>query len=193
MYKSDYERKVANLMEKGIENGTYKRLLNTENSFHEDRQKILNLIDTQTDTSTDTKNTLHKAISSNLIMTPKLYIVIKLHKLGLPGRPIVSATNSPTRSLQKFLLPLLQRLVNNRMNVKNSKYIKSEISHIHVPDSHHAVTFDIKDMFTNISIELALIIIKSNFHKVKPFTDSLQNLHTINILCTHSCKHILLL
>lgn len=75
--------------------------------------------------------------------------MIKTHKVGLPPRPIVSAINSPTSLMQRFLLPLLQLIVNEGMNLKDSVEIKIKLSKLSIPLTHVMKTFDVKDMFTN--------------------------------------------
>ncbi|KAG8236898.1 hypothetical protein J437_LFUL018742 [Ladona fulva] len=42
---------------------------------------------------------------------PRLYGLLKIHKDGVPLRPIVSTTNSPTYNLAKYLASLLSPLV----------------------------------------------------------------------------------
>ena len=43
---------------------------------------------------------------------PLFYILPKIHKKGIPGRPIVSASNSPTENISEFLNLCIQPFLN---------------------------------------------------------------------------------
>ena len=50
-----------------------------------------------------------------------LYGLPKIHKTGVPLRPILAAYNTPSYKIAKFLVPLLTPFSNNEYSLNNSK------------------------------------------------------------------------
>ncbi|KAG8236965.1 hypothetical protein J437_LFUL016536 [Ladona fulva] len=64
---------------------------------------------------------------------PRLYGLPKIHKEGIPLRPIVSAINSPTSLLAKFLSKLLTPHIENSIHhIKNSSEFVNSIRNLHL-------------------------------------------------------------
>jgi hypothetical protein len=86
--------------------------------------------------------------------TPQLYLLPKIHKnkKPVPGRPIVSANNSPTEKISQLADHFLQPLVN-----KTRSYIRDTsdfIQHLEdiplLPDNSLLCTVDVTSLYTNI-------------------------------------------
>lgn len=172
--KDMYDSKLNALINDGLRDGTYEEIesrTDLHNEFIKNRERIAKIVQSDVFMSKKTKENVRKIISNNEIVWPRFYITIKAHKIGFPPRPIVSAINSPTSRLQSFLLPLLQILVDKDMNMKDSFKIKSKIAKLLIPFTHVVKTFDVKDMFTNIPIDIAMQIIRSKFCKIAMHTD----------------------
>ena len=93
--------------------------------------------------------------------TPKFYGLPKIHKTGVPLRPIVSAINSPTHPLARYLTSCLQTLTeNNFSNIKNSYHFIEILQGIRLQDNDILVSFDVTSLFTNIPIEETISIIR---------------------------------
>ena len=79
----------------------------------------------------------------------------KVHKASVgncpPFRPILSAFNTPTYKLAKFLVPILKPLTTNEFTVKDSFHFAEEI----IDQQHDLFTgsLDVDSLFTNIPIE----------------------------------------
>ena len=90
-------------------------------------------------------------------MYAKLYGLPKLHKPGVPMRPIVSFCGSPTYQLSKHLTTILKPLTDeSRHKLQSTETFIDAIKTVQVPDDHKLVSFDVKSLFTSIPLQLAL-------------------------------------
>ena len=88
---------------------------------------------------------------------PKLYGLPKLHKPGIPMRPIVSFCESPTYQLSKYLTTILQPLTDkSRRKLQSTENFIDAIKTVQIPDDYKLVSFDVKSLFTSIPLQLAL-------------------------------------
>lgn len=177
--KELYFDKLNSLLNEGINDGTYVQFENERcfwDNFMKSKKDIIDLIKSEDCITNSTCKDLLGAIESESILLPKLYIVLKIHKVNIPGRPIVSAINSPSANIQRYLLPLLKILTNKLLNVKNSDALKDHLSRLTIPHTHTFISLDIVNMFTNIPIDLALHVISAKFHIIARFTDIPLNL-----------------
>lgn len=111
---------------------------------------------------------------SKNVRTPVFYILPKLHKEGIPGRPIVSGCNSPTEKLSRYLDFYLKPIVH-----KIPSYIKDTTHFLQVvldqkdiPNDMILVTLDVKSLYTNIphneGINSCLTAIQSHYQGNTP-------------------------
>jgi len=88
---------------------------------------------------------------------PKLYGLPKLHKLGIPMRPMVSFCGSPSYQLSKYLTTILQPLTDkSRRKLQSTENFIDAIKTVQIPDDYELVSFDVKSLFTSIPLQLAL-------------------------------------
>ncbi|XP_046407088.1 uncharacterized protein LOC124171582 [Ischnura elegans] len=93
---------------------------------------------------------------------PQMYRLPKVHKEGFPLRTIVSAIDSPTHNLARYLAKQLQPFSGRTPTyVRNSAHFIELIRELRVSDTDMLVSFDVESLFTNIPIEEAVKIIKS--------------------------------
>ena len=79
-----------------------------------------------------------------------LYGLPKIHKPGLPLRPILASFNTPNYKLAKFLVPILEPLTKNSYSLNNSLQFKESIL---LQDSDlYMTSLDIESLFTNIPV-----------------------------------------
>ena len=100
---------------------------------------------------------VYSRLRSSAGRTPCLYGLPKVHKPGVPLRPIVSFVSSPTYHLSKFLAGLLQPVVGRTSShVKNSRefvdFIKSQI----LTSDETMMSFDVVSLFTCVPTDLAV-------------------------------------
>jgi hypothetical protein len=89
--------------------------------------------------------------SSN-VRTPVFYILPKLHKEGIPGRPIISGCNSPTEKLSQYLDFYLKPIVHNIPSyIKDTThFLQVVLNQNDIPNNTILVTLDVKALYTNI-------------------------------------------
>ena len=84
----------------------------------------------------------------------RMYGLCKAHKESVDGhkpfRPILSAINTPTYQLAKFLIPILEPLTKNEFVTKDSFTFSEDIRKQNV--NHFMASFDVDSLFTNIPL-----------------------------------------
>ena len=89
-----------------------------------------------------------------------MYGFPKVHKVGIPLRPIVSAIGSPTYQLAKELCRILSPIVGKSNSyIRNSSRFVEKISEIQLQELDRLVSFDVKNLFTMVPIDDSLRII----------------------------------
>jgi hypothetical protein len=92
----------------------------------------------------------------------------KIHKNGIPLRPIVSTIGSPTHVLTHFLAKKLQPFTGQTFSfIKYSSHFIQKTRNFHLDEPHIMVIFDVVCIFTKISISESLALI---FNLVNPKT-----------------------
>ena len=88
---------------------------------------------------------------------PQLYGLPKIHKDGVPMRPIVSAVGSPCYRLAKELARILTPLTgHNGYTVKNSAAFVERVREQQTTPQDFMVSSDVKNLFTQVPIDEAL-------------------------------------
>lgn len=89
----------------------------------------------------------------------QLFGTPKLHKQETPLRPVVDTNNTPTYGLASFLSKILNCLVPafNRL-VRNTDQFLTRLNNAHmsIPVGHSIFSVDVKSLFTNIPMDLAI-------------------------------------
>ena len=100
---------------------------------------------------------LYHQIRSSGGLTPLLYGLPKVHKPGVPLRPIVSFYSSPSYQLSKHLSMILAPLIGNSVShVHNSAEFTSFIVSQTLNPDEILVSFDVVSLFTNVPVNLAI-------------------------------------
>ena len=114
----------------------------------------------------------YKLLRSSDGIAPQLYGLPKIHKEGVPLRPIVSFVNSaPTYNVSRYLARILSPVVGNTDNmVKNSQHFGEFIRHQTLDADQMLLSFDIVSLFTKIPVDLAIKVATNRFR----YDDSLR-------------------
>ena len=82
-----------------------------------------------------------------------MYGLPKIHKENTPLRPILSANNTVTYSLSKYLIGLISNFCINQFTVLNSYQFVNLIKSFNNRQNYTMCSFDIKSLFTNIPVD----------------------------------------
>ena len=89
-------------------------------------------------------------------------MIQKIHKEGMPGRPVVSSVSSPTEKVSafvdKFLKPIAQELPSYAKDRTNFPQKIDEVGEI--SEDTYMVTIDVKSLHTNIDYDEGLQAVK---------------------------------
>ena len=114
------------------------------------------------------------------------YILPKIHKTAIPGRPVVSSVNSLTENVSEFLTKCIQPLT-PKLNsyIKDTKdFLKRIMSKKHLATkTTFLITIDVKSLYTNIpheeGIEACLYYTKLYKASLPPYTPNNRILETL--------------
>ena len=89
--------------------------------------------------------------------SPRLRGLPKVHKPGLPMRPIISGIGSAPHKLAKILAKPLTRALGtiSGCHIRNTSDMMDQLKHINMSEKK-LVSFDVKSLFTNVPVEGAL-------------------------------------
>ena len=126
---------------------------------------------------------VYKKLYSTGAGSPKFYGLPKIHKEGMPLRPIVSSIGVVTYSTSKEISRILKPLVGKSpYHIQNSQDFIQQIQGIQLQPNQSMVSFNVKALFTSVPIQPAITIIK----KLLEEDQSLQQRTTMsvdNIIC----------
>ena len=106
-----------------------------------------------------------------------MYGLPKVHKAGVPLRPILAAYNTPSFHLAKFVVPILSEFTVNEYTLKNSYEFFDSMSSLHLPNSFFMASFDIQSLFTNVPLDETInICIKHLFNDSSNFLGMTKNI-----------------
>ena len=134
---------------------------------------------------------MYNRLRSTAGRTPSLYGLSKIHKEGIPLRPIVSFIGSPTYDLSKHLSKLLSPLVGTSSSaVRNSRDFVDFISTQTIEDDECLVSFDVISLFTNVPIGLAVSVARQSLEADETLYDqtslSVENIISLLELCLNA-------
>jgi hypothetical protein len=86
---------------------------------------------------------------------PSLKAQLKLHKPGIPIRPVVNNRTTPSYKVAKKLNGILKQHLNldNLYTVNNSAQLAHALTKLNIHGNHRLITLDIKDLYVNIPIK----------------------------------------
>ncbi|XP_077512949.1 uncharacterized protein LOC144124166 [Amblyomma americanum] len=88
---------------------------------------------------------------------PAIYGLPKVHKPDVPLRPIVDFTHSPLHALSGYMHQVLRPLVRRTTTyVKDSSLVVKSVKVVTIDDEDVLVSFDVKSMFTSVSLDFAV-------------------------------------
>ena len=107
-----------------------------------------------------------QSLSPYYTKPPHLYGLPKIHKPDIPLRPIISSIGSPCYALAGYLLKILRPFSGKSTSfIKNSYHFVQLLNSITPQATDILVSFDVINMFTNIPVDEALVVIGDELQK----------------------------
>ena len=158
--RADYNTKILDNL---TLSGSYRKLSNNPISrIIKDVKKAL--------TNSNLDDRLNKHLTPTREITPRIYGLPKIHKEGVPLRPIVNTIGSPTYELEKYLAKILGPLLGNTESfIKDSSEFVRLIKVEKVEPKDMLLNFDVVSLFTKIPLDEAIQVVKEAIdpHTVK--------------------------
>jgi hypothetical protein len=150
---TDYKQKIYAL----LEDPAYRRLTKDPTNSTERKTSLLLKRSTLTED-------IRKQLRPSGSRPPRFYGLPKIHKEGVPLRPIVSNIGAPTYQLSKYLAGLLTQLTGDSPHhIKNSTHFIQILNSIQIQPTDMMVSFDVVSLFTNVPIEDSIQLLSKHF------------------------------
>ena len=159
MDRADYVTKMENL----LEDDAYKKLKHDPTSRIEKRISTT-LKEYEQKGHITAKQRLY--LAHQFSSPPQIYGLPKIHKEGIPLRPIVAAIGSPSHLLAKELTRILSPLAGQGpSHVRNSADFVQWIHQIDLAETDVMVSFDVVSLFTNVPVDEAILVISNRLQQ----------------------------
>ena len=154
MDKADYNKKAEELLNKT----TYKKIPEDPTS----RQKSkLNSILKNVKAKQGLSEEVYRRMYPTGAVSPKFYGLAKIHKPGIPLRPIVSHTGTVTYSTAKELAKILKPLVGMcTHHVHNTRDFVEHLKDVRLKQGECIISYDVTAPFTSVPIQPVVNIIQ---------------------------------
>ena len=114
---------------------------------------------------------------------PKFYGLPKIHKAGVPLRPIVSSRGAVSFETARELIRTLKPLVRTSpYNVQNTRDFVQQMKNIQLQQYECIMSYNVKALFTSVSIDPAIEIIKKHLEEDKELQQR-TSMTVNNIIC----------
>ena len=169
--REDYQKKALELLDQP----TYKIL--STNPTNKYKNKLISLLKTiKSEGGID--ETTYKKLYPTGAGTPKFYGLPKVHKAGVPLRPIVSSIGAVSYETSKELSKILKPLVGQSpYHVHNNQEFLQQLQEQKLGPDDIIMFYDVKALFTSVPIQPSIDIITKLLEK----DPSLHNRTTMNI------------
>ena len=127
-------------------------------------------------------HTLDYLLPLNPPRTPEFYLLPKIHKVNIPGRPILSANGCPTERISEFVDYFLQPIVQKSASyIKDTTHFLTIINEIKdLPPNSTLVCLDVTSLYTNIpqneALDALTRALENNPDPTRPSTHALVQL-----------------
>ena len=155
----DYRKKAEDLLNQN----TYRVL--TADPTMRLKNKMINLLKS-IKSKGGISEELYKRLYPTRAGSPKFYGLPKIHKPGMPLRPIVSSIGAVTYQTSKEVARILKPLVGkSEHHVKNTQDFIESIKGIHLGKDQCMMSYDVKALFTSVQTTKACNIIKQRLEE----------------------------
>ena len=128
-------------------------------------------------------------------VSPKFYGLPKIHKSGIPLRPIVSSTGTVTYNTAKELAKILEPLVGmSTHHVHNTRDFVEHLKDVRLRQGQCIISYDVTALFTSVPIQPVLNIIQQRLAKDKELqqrtTMSIKHITKLLEFCQNSTSFV---
>lgn len=182
----DYKAKIEQL----LDDPAYTKLNKDPTAVKE--RKIRKVID-EVSRSGGMSEGLAKRLKPSHSAPPRLYGVPKIHKEGVPLRPITSMIGSPAYETAAYLTKIISPVLGkNEYAVSNSKSFVEEIKDLDLDETEEMASFDVTSLFTKVPVADAVDAICSKlseddtlFERSELGVDSIRKLMMACLECRY--------
>ncbi len=151
--KSDYDQKMITL----ISDGPYEELQDNPIKKYKERLKAF-CLDLKHKDKIETST--YELIRPQNEKCPILYGLPKIHKKGVPMRPIVDYRYTPSHGLSIFLKKMLHYIITGHdPTLKNSYEFVDKVKNIQLEPMENMISYDVSSLFTNVPVKDTINII----------------------------------
>ena len=188
MKKEDYIKKSEEI----LNTSTYKKI--AEDPTSKQKTKLISILKS-IKTEGGLKEEEYRKMYLTGAVSPKYYGLPKIHKQGIPLRPIVSSTGTVTHNTAKELAKILKPLVGlSSHHVHNTKDFIDHIKEVRLRQGESIISYDVTSLFTSVPIQPVLNIIHQRLTTDQDLKNrtSMTIKHIINLLefCLNSASFV---
>ena len=145
--KTEYEEKVTRMLS---DEKTYEKLKKDPTASY--KKKLVSILTRLKDEGKISRD-LYSYLYPTSEKVPQMYCLPKVHKEGIPFRPIVDYIGSIGYNTSRFLADILARIIGKTQQfVKNSKHLSNDIANLHLQEDEILLSHDVVSLFTNIPV-----------------------------------------
>ena len=187
MDQADYNKKAEELI-----NTTYKKI--PEDPTRRQKSKLINILK-----NIKAEGVLSEEAYKRMYPTggvsPKFYGLPKIHKPGIPLRPIVSSTGTVTYSTAKELAKILKPLVGMATHhVHNTREFVEHLKGVRLKQGECIISYDVTAIFTSVPIQPVVNTIQQKLAKDKDVqqrtTMSIKHITRLLEFCLNSTSFV---
>ena len=175
--KEDHIKKAQDLLEEN----TYKK--NAEDPTPKQKNKLIGIL-RNIKAEGGLKEEVYKRLYPTGTGSPKFYGLPKIHKAGIPLRPIISSIGTVTYNTAKELARILKPLVGlSNHHIQNTMDFVEQIKEVKLKKEESMVSYDVTALFTSVPIPPVLKIIEDKLNEDKdlPQRTSMNTRHIIRL------------
>ena len=176
--KQEYVKKAEDLLWES----SYKKI--AEDPTAKQKNKLISILK-KIKANGGLKDELYRRLYPTGAGSPKFYGLPKIHKPGIPLRPIISSIGTVTYNTAKELARILKPLVGlSKHHIQNTIDFVEKIKEIKLKKEESMVSYDVTALFTSVPIPPVLKIIEDKLEEDKdlPKRTSMNTRHIIRLL-----------
>ena len=147
MDKAEYNKKAEEL----LNTETYKKI--TEDPTNKQKSRLINILK-NIKAEGGLNEEMYRRLYPTGAVSPKFYGLPKIHKPGIPLRPIVSSTGTATYNTAKELAKILKPFMGmSTHHVQNTRDFVEQLKEVRLKQGECIISYDVTALFTSVPIQ----------------------------------------